>query len=860
MALKIGKIKHKPGIRLTGPLYQTTPFARFNRELSSRLIQNGHYDLCLAAEDLNSSHALSLPAELEAKISRKPSHLQFELIHQGLPPELETTSAKWIHCLPWEYGSSPIDWHQLLLYSSDEVWVHTRENYELYQKEGIHPDRLALVPIGVDAKLFNPSAPPMRIPGRKKFCFLFSGELLWYSGLDLLLQAFVNEFLPDEEVSLIIKVQGATHSTEQKGILQMIQNFQANPDNPSIVLLEHQMNAQEEASLYTACQALVSPFRAEAFGFSIFEAMACGLPVILTQTEHRLGIEESDLNIWLKSRPVKSTEKQIGGIPTLHYPSWHENNLAEIRYHMRHLFENPSKFQAMGSKASQYVHQNFSWEQTLEIALNRIKNLNEKPIFRQEQNRLQAKTLQALEKLHAGYAQEALELLEEVLLEDSGNPVLHLDIGTLQLQLKHYSEALNHFQTALKQSPNNANLYSVAGIALYHSGALSLAQKSFQQALQLNPEHQGARESLKAFSQSLEPSEIPAEFAEWEKLLESAPQAKHKQSLSLCMIVKNEERFLRNCLESVREIVDEMIIVDTGSTDQTVKIAEEMGAQVFHFKWTGSFSEARNQAIQHASGDWILILDADEVIAPETLHNIHELIKTPQSQLTGYQLKIRNFSKEGNEIDTVEHYMLRLFPRHSELHYTGFIHEQLEPRTPGYPFERLATPDVLILHYGYTGSLMQERDKYQRNLELVQTSLRQDPENPFHSFNLGLTYRVQEENEAALSAFLDAVEKSKKRENLPTYMSACWSYIASIYLQLNQNEKALDTLQNAPEICQSNPDYWVNFGTAWSQAGEYTKSIEAFQKAMALRLEAFTSLVSDRAATTWKPYAGIGNT
>jgi len=862
MALKIGKIKHKPGIRLTGPLYQGGPFARYNRALAEIISQKSDYDLGLAPEDAVMRREGFLSPMLESRLQRVPASLQYELLHQGLLADMPVSQAKWIHALPWEYGSMPQEWHHFLSFTSDQIWVHTPENRSLYLREGLSPERVTVIPAGVDTARFHPQAEPLRLPGRWRFCFLFSGEALWYSGIDLLLKAFIDEFLPDENVSLVIRNTRISDSPDQDFCLEQIRAYQANPDNPPIIYLDRNLSPTEEAGLYTACQAFVSPFRAEAFGLSIFEAMACGLPTVLSGSEERLGIEPDNLNIWLKSRRVKGAEKQIGGIPTLSFPTWFENNGAELRYQMRQLFEKQADYQRMGLAASEYVHSHLSWEHVYAKIQTQLQAGLDKPVFREQQARLQEQTLNALEALHAGQAEKAQTLFEAVLQADPDNPVLHLDLGSLKLQAQDFAGALAHFHKALAKVPGNANLYSVAGIALFHLQAPLLAERCFLQALRLAPEHVGARESLLQVRAALaERGDVApdAPWPEWEALLASAPQPPQVTRISLCMIVKNEERFLRTCLESVREVVDEMIVVDTGSSDRTIAIAEEMGASVSHFEWTGSFSEARNQALAKATGDWILILDADEVLAPETAANIRELIQIQQPHLTGYQFKIRNFNKVGNDVDTVEHYMLRLFPRHSDLHYTGYIHEQLEPRREGLIFERMAAPDVLVLHYGYTGELMAERDKYLRNLELIQASLLQEPQNPFHSFNLGLTHRVNHENEGALAAFLAAVEKSQKLEALPTYMAACWCYIASIYLERHQPDQALKTCQEAPEMCQKNPDYWVNLGSAWSQLGEFDKSVESFQAAMALRLEAFTSLVSDRAATTWKPFAGIGN-
>ncbi|MGH9426892.1 MAG: glycosyltransferase family 2 protein, partial [Terriglobia bacterium] len=90
---------------------------------------------------------------------------------------------------------------------------------------------------------------------------------------------------------------------------------------------------------------------------------------------------------------------------------------------------------------------------------------------------------------------------------------------------------------------------------------------------------------------------------------------KRRPKLSLCMIVKNEQRWLEDCLNSVKELVDEMIIVDTGSRDNTVEIAQRFGARLFDHPWSGDFSEARNHSLGSATGDWILVLDADEKLA-----------------------------------------------------------------------------------------------------------------------------------------------------------------------------------------------------------------------------------------------------
>jgi len=98
-------------------------------------------------------------------------------------------------------------------------------------------------------------------------------------------------------------------------------------------------------------------------------------------------------------------------------------------------------------------------------------------------------------------------------------------------------------------------------------------------------------------------------------------------TLSLCMIVKNEELHLARCLKSVRGLADEMILVDTGSTDRTVEVARSYGARVFHFTWQDDFSLARNHSLEAASGEWILVLDADESIAARDHGRIRDSLR-----------------------------------------------------------------------------------------------------------------------------------------------------------------------------------------------------------------------------------------
>ena len=180
------------------------------------------------------------------------------------------------------------------------------------------------------------------------------------------------------------------------------------------------------------------------------------------------------------------------------------------------------------------------------------------------------------------------------------------------------------------------------------------------------------------------------------------------------MIVKNEEACLPDCLRSVQSLVDEMIVVDTGSSDKTVEIAGSFGAEVVHYPWNNDFAEARNVSLRHATGDWILVLDADEAVAPEDLARIRQLVQDPD--VTGYKLVQRTYSNATTMAEwlAVEHPCpeargcsgytpspyVRLFRRDRDIYFEGKVHEIVE-YTISKMGGRIVETDIPIHHYGY---------------------------------------------------------------------------------------------------------------------------------------------------------------
>jgi len=245
-----------------------------------------------------------------------------------------------------------------------------------------------------------------------------------------------------------------------------------------------------------------------------------------------------------------------------------------------------------------------------------------------------------------------------------------------------------------------------------------------------------------------------------------------RPTLAVCVIARNEEEFIGACLDSVRSHVDELIVVDTGSTDRTVELATERGARVEHFEWCDDFAAARNVAIDAAHSEWILMLDADEELDTATVAGLRRRIASPlPGDTIGYSVMIENRRRDGSE-DSIRHCVTRLFPRRQDVRYMGAIHEDLfrvsAPKRSTVTF----IDDVRIFHYGYDPAVYVARAKDERNLHLLTRALEKQPGDPRILFHLGQQHRVGRrfaEASAALEAFQARADELPKHYLVDAY-------------------------------------------------------------------------------------------
>lgn len=270
--------------------------------------------------------------------------------------------------------------------------------------------------------------------------------------------------------------------------------------------------------------------------------------------------------------------------------------------------------------------------------------------------------------------------------------------------------------------------------------------------------------------------------------------------LSLCMIVKNEAAHLARCLESVRHVVDEMIIVDTGSTDSTVDIAKSYGATVLHHTWQDDFALARNTALGQAAGAWILALDADEALDEQTQVQLRSVIG--QTQADGLRMRIRNFTPPGELQAYEDMFYTRLYRNKPEFRYEQAIHEQIRTAIERHNGQ-IQDTDLTILHYGYAQPMAQGGDsRAKRNLAVLERAVANSASDPYLYYQLGVTYKSLGQQQLAYATLQKALELDEHTLD--------FGILDKLYMKLAQLALAQDDFIQASHYAQQsliwNPD------------------------------------------------------
>ena len=702
-----------------------------NRELTKPLeAQPGIQLTCVGKNGLPELPAAMAGLRDMARRLRAQPHPQTQVtVRHAWPPNWQPpASGLWVLIQPWEFGVLPAGWVRELG-RVNEVWVPSEYVRRVYVESGVEPGKVKVVPNGVDPVIFHPAARPAQLATRKRFKFLFVGGTIHRKGPDLLLQAYLERFTAADDVCLVIKDFGGKDVYAGQTFESQIRSAQARPESPEILYLNGDLSADDMAGLYTACDCLVHPYRGEGFGLPVLEAMACGLPVIVTGGGATDDFATDEFAIRLPALR-QSVGAAVGGMDLVRDGWLLEPSPEALMEAMSGVFGNPEPARARGRAAGEHVRREWTWERASQIAARRLHDLMARWEARQE----------AVMKRRARTA-PPMELPAVARL---GN----LNAGQAAFRSKAFESAWRLTCSAIEARPHHPEGYLLLAEIAQGAGDVSRARWCAERARRLAPKWKPARSFLKAL-----PAKTHAERPSSFPLPESAGNSESPR-VSVCLIVRNEEQLLQRSLESVRSIAHQIVVVDTGSTDSTVEIARRNGAEVYSFPWRDDFSAARNAALERATGDWALILDADEELTPEGRDCLQQEIRN--ESVMAYRLPILDRGREEEGCS----YVPRLFRNAPGLFFVGRIHEQafssVEVRRREWGLENRLGKTTL-LHHGYMEQVARERHKNARNLALLEQAIEEMPNEPNLVMNHGLELIRAGQFEAGLDAYSEAL-------------------------------------------------------------------------------------------------------
>jgi glycosyltransferase involved in cell wall biosynthesis/tetratricopeptide (TPR) repeat protein/predicted O-methyltransferase YrrM len=678
-----------------GALEELHSLALVNRQICGQLIARGHEVSVLPRTSAPGPGLPPLPAppSLTARFRAPLNRPCTAHVRHAWPPDFRPPpSGHWVLVQPWEFGSLPRAWVGPVTEEVDEVWAYTRTVRDCYVEAGVPADRVHVVPLGVDVTRFHPGAAPLPLQTRRQFKFLFVGGTIRRKGFDVLLGAYARTFTAADDVCLVVKDMGVGSFYRGQTAECDVARLRDTPGAPAVEYIDRPLGEQELAGLYTACDCLVLPYRGEGFGLPLAEAMACGLPVVVTGRGAALDFCDESRAYLIPSEVRYFPEHRVGDLETVGRPWLAEPDGEALAAILRDVATHPEEAKAKGAAGSAFVRDRLTWEHTADAVERRLEALRGRPVRR---------------------------------------------------------------------------LAAANGAA-----------------------------------------------------------APRRQRISLCLIVKNEEHNLPTCLESVADLVDEVVVVDTGSADATKEVARRYRARVFDFPWVDSFATARNESLRHATGDWVLWMDADDRLDDVNREKLRVLLAGLGDDRDCYVMKCRCLPDPGGAVTVVDH--VRLFRNLPELRWKYRVHEQILPavrRAGGKP----RFSDVTIDHAGYQDPALRRR-KLGRDLRLLQMEDAENPNDPFTLFNLGMVRQELGALEEAAGLFRRSLALSRPADSI---VRKLYALLAQCERRQARPHQGLEACQEGRSYYPDDPELLLQESLARSDLGDFNGAIACLEQLLA---------------------------
>jgi len=294
---------------------------------------------------------------------------------------------------------------------------------------------------------------------------------------------------------------------------------------------------------------------------------------------------------------------------------------------------------------------------------------------------------------------------------------------------------------------------------------------------------------------------------------------------------------------SLRRWVDDLVVVDTGSTDETPEICRRLGARVFHFPWCKSFSAARNESLRHARGRWIVWMDSDDAIDEVNGRGVRELaLQDWPADLLGFVVSVRCPSKDPSDPDgytRVTH--VKLIRNRPDLRFEGRIHEQILPAIQA-AGGRVEFTDLFVVHSGYDTSPEGQKHKLERDLELLHLELNEQPDHPFTLFNLGMTYTDAGRYEEAIDFLRRSLKHSGERSS---HVRKAYAYLACCHQQLGDWQQAFEACEQGLRVVPGDPELRFHRAALLHARGRHEEAAQGYLDLLHYRPEPHYTSVNE---------------
>jgi glycosyltransferase involved in cell wall biosynthesis len=319
--------------------------------------------------------------------------------------------------------------------------------------------------------------------------------------------------------------------------------------------------------------------------------------------------------------------------------------------------------------------------------------------------------------------------------------------------------------------------------------------------------------------------------------------------ISLCMIVRDEEENLARCLRSVEGIVDESCVVDTGSKDRSREIATALGARVVDVPWDDHFAEARNASLDLATGDWVLVLDADEELVAGSARERLEGFAARGPRRLGRLLVEHRDPSEGILSKVA---LTRFFPRLPDVRFQGRVHEQVVCAG--------SAPDqgdtgLRVLHHGYAWAELVRRDRLRRNRRLLEMALAEQPRDSYLHYQLARTHAAAGQHEECWRACRSAIELAPR--DVP-WLAHLVETGAHALRALGRSEEALRLIDDISSRYPARPDTCFLRALLAMDLGRLEEAERGFHRCLELEGREPTGGETAPSASTYAPAYNLG--